>query len=268
MSLIGFIDRDENEIPFAELPKGNFGIPITYLKSLAREKRKYADLTASMIAGLLRQNLLKERHNYFEKPDDGAFRLHGQSFHGIMENHADKNALSEERLTIQVDGIRVGGIPDEYFEETLRDWKTIGVYTAKMLLKNGVEKERPDWIVQLSIYRWLLESHGFPVKKCEVFCFVRDHRAYEAKRQKDYPPIFFTLPVRPISLEETNKLVAEAVSEWKRCQSIPDNELPKCPESQLWEKNGERLRCSTYCPCAKWCSQYAQWKASKAEEVA
>lgn len=270
MPLLGFIDLDGKNIPFDQLEKGRFSYPLPLLKAAAKQKTPYCDISASEIAnGLPRQAALKARHEYFEEVDDSFFALVGNGIHSLLDQHAEKNSLHEEKLVIQVDEISVGGTPDYYPDGKLIDWKSSNVYSAKLILKNGAEKEKPEFIKQLSIYNLLLHLHGFEVKEAEICFIVRDWRNYEAERTKaPYPPKVFTIPIRPMSFDETNKLVEEAVAEFKCCLSIPDNELPYCPTTLLWERNGERLRCSKYCQVSAFCSQYAEYLMAKKSEVA
>lgn len=110
------------------------------------------------------------REHWDELEEDVADRLWaimGSAMHGVLAEHGQADELTEERLALEVDGVRVSGRPDTYSADgTLSDWKFTTVYS------HG--ETRPEWIAQLNLYAHLLRAHGFEVRKLQIVAIYRD----------------------------------------------------------------------------------------------
>lgn len=278
MPAIGLIDEREEQIPWDRVlvGTGSFTFPRPFLAAVARttERKEYADISASY-NGLIRQMLLKRRHDYYVRPGEQFYVAFGKAVHLLLETYASDmlGERTETPLTVvrTVPGangrkttVKFGGQPDEYKVTAgvlrLLDVKVTGLYKVKKILENGVEAEAPDWVTQLNRYRWLLQNApGSPVlgktsmALMEIFNVARDWREFESKKEDGYPNWGEVWQVPEILDAVVLAGIDAACSDFACHKDTPDNELPECPKDMLWRGT----RCKRYCEVNGFCSQYA-----------
>ena len=286
----GFVDDKGAKVPFEDVlaGKGKFtDHPRALVNALARQSpRDYCEVHASFVAGgLVQQELLKRRHDYWLKVDDVFYQMFGNAFHLLLERRSDGTEVKRKEYCIKhKSGVVVGGQFDALSVEqvgkrhVLWDYKTAAVYKAKMVKKDGVVIAAPEWCRQLNIYRWLLlrapdsEFREFvdpELWKLMVYLFARDWRGYEASKGKDYPAWGEKFEVPVEDEEVVTEWIDKVVAQWVVAREAKDDDLPECPVDQLW--NGKR--CESYCEVAEFCSQRRREKEflsgdSKANEAA
>lgn len=132
---------------------------------------------------------LKMKH-WDELSEDCSARLWallGSATHYILGNHAPDNALSEERIVVQIPelgGIELSGQTDLYHNGIIEDYKITSVYSLLL-------GDKPEWTAQLNTYAYLYERQGFMIKGLCINAILRDWQQSKALQQDDYPKIAF-----------------------------------------------------------------------------
>ena len=265
----GFVNAHGLPVPWAAIAptyrREDWTLPLPVLLAFAREPRdRPGDVRATELAGEIQQAILKRRHDYYTDPVEGMWAMVGTGVHHALEaalGSMGKASESESEVRAEVGGLIVGGRIDWVTDDELVDWKTMALYGAKLVYRNGVTKEKPDFIRQLTIYRALLALAGRPdPKRYTIAVLARDHRSYEAKKERDYPPPFFAAEAEVPPVDEAVRILKAAVEEWKDAVLRPASELPECKD--LWKPRPDGLptRCASYCQVNEFCSQFKRIK--------
>jgi len=265
--------------------KGSFTLRRPLLAAFQRtqQKERYSDVSVTELqpAGILRQKVLKSRHDYYVKPDDQTFLMWGLALHALIERSATGcDWLAEQRLTVELDGFKVGGTPDTmqlwnpsmehpHSRFEIIDWKTTNVSAVKRMLADGADSDKlRDGGAQLNAY-WTLANispdspilkAGLDPAKVEPVLVLenlsRDHRDYEAARpgKGEYPRWHEPIEVKAVPVAQTLATLRAALKRWKAAQKLVDDKLPKCETALLW---GGR-RCRDYCEAAPFCCYAAE----------
>jgi hypothetical protein len=268
----GFIDDKKQQIPFEDvlLGKGKFSDhPRALVNALARQSpRNYCDVHASFIAGgLVQQEMLKQRHDFWLKVDDVFYQAFGNAFHLLMERKPDGTAQTRKQYVVKhKGGVTVGGVFDELNVEevgkkhVLWDYKTAAVYKAKMVKKDGIVIAAPEWCRQVNVYLWLLlnapdsefRQYVDPATwKLMIYLLARDWRGYEQRKSRGYPAWGEKFEVPVEDPEVVERWIDQVVVQWVAAKDAKDEDLPECSADQLW--NGKR--CADYCEVAEFCAQ-------------
>jgi len=238
---------------------------------------------------------LREQHDDAIETDvsEMLWSMLGSALHVVMERGQTPGYISEERLFLDIDGVRISGAIDlqhqTIFGTALIDYKMTSAWS--------VMREKKEWIEQLNIYRYLVEKvKGERVVSLKVCAFIRDFSRHDAR--EDYPkaPIHMVdLPVWP--LEQTEAFIRERLNMHRDAKVAHDlgDDLQPCSLEERWtsetvfavkregrksaiklfksveeanelavkEKGyvehrlGEPKRCTgNYCGVADWCEQY------------
>jgi hypothetical protein len=247
-----------------------------------------ADISVTGLLKPPRLAVLEEKHDpeIVEDVMDRIWSLWGQSTHKILEM-ANRTAIAERRLSIEMEGWKISGGMDLYQENDgmLVDYKTTSVWS---LIYRGKE----EWEKQLNLYAVLLRHHGHKVQKLRAIAFARDWSARKAEQDITYPQAPVTdidISVWPAEIAE--KFMRERIILHKQARIS----LPECNAEERWQdeskfavmkfgrqralkihsnmndaqaqagfdKNlyvvhrpGEATRCNKYCPVSKFCDQY------------
>jgi hypothetical protein len=199
--------------------------------------------------------------------------------HGLLEKHAQPGVEVEGRLTVDLDGLKVGGTPDtrqlwkpgtlrKGWALDMRDWKTTNVGNVGHIMEKPAEK-LAEFTGQINAY-WTLENispdsliikAGLKPENVEpvltLVMISRDFRKREAafKNPKRAYPRWnepFEVPAAPVA--QTLATIRAAVRKWKAAQKLTDDDLPKCDPSHLY---GGR-KCRDYCEAAPFCRYAAE----------
>lgn len=244
---------------------------------------------------------LKRRH-HAEMTEDVADRIwaiYGQAMHAVLETAGVSNALTEERLRVQIDDLTLTGIPDFYKDGELLDYKNTSVWNV--IYGSSMD----DWTRQANFYAYMLREHGFPVNRVAVVAWMRD---WQRSRVKDNYPRH---PVRVIRLPIWTQEKARAeISARLQVIMAAKDDLPLCTPEERWEKEtkyavmkkgmkravrvfddepsaeafmfsekdkakmsitvrpGEQTRCADYCAVSEFCSQWRTLRAANQEAAA
>lgn len=145
------------------------------------------------------------------------------AIHEILQAYSDANTLTEERLIIEVDGVKIGGRPDIFDHYgNLQDWKC--VKTGKLFM--GMDRE----IEQLNCYAYMLRQHGFEVNKIQDIFIFRDWMKPKADVKADYPDYDVRTYDQPLWSEEQQLAF---IRERIRVHQEPDS---LCDDKDRWAR--------------------------------
>jgi hypothetical protein len=247
----------------------------------------------------IRQLTSRHREEISIDVADRIWPLLGSAIHSVLERAQVDNALQEERLAIDVNGWKVTGQPDLYFDHTVYDFK----FTSVWSFMDGV---RWEYEAQLNCYANLLSNYNFTVKGAAIVAIFRDWSKHAVKRSSNYPETqSVILPVELWDLFDSYQYILQRVTYHQDAESLPDNDLPICTPEERWERPttyavkkrgnkraarvlpsmeeaeawamdnmkdkpfeietrpGESVRCASYCDVAPFCNW---WQAHKPEE--
>jgi len=210
-------------------------LPDAIFKAVSNDpySRGKADISVTQLCDSPRLVQLYKRHadKMSEDVSDRLFSLLGQAVHHILHRAADDNALTEERLFIEVNGYKLSGSPDVFTNDgTLIDYK---VSKAQVLSMDTKE----TWLMQLRTYAWLLRKHGFEVKKAQLCVLIRDWWKFQALRDHEYPQAPMAMVDVPLWPDEKiQKWIEERVMLHKGADLIKDDSLPDCSDKETWRK--------------------------------
>lgn len=127
----------------------------------------------------------------------------------------------------EVNGITIGGRPDLILDGRLHDYKTTSTF-------KWTKGDFEDYILQLSIYRWLYED--LVDHENASICFVfKDWKSTQAENNPNYPDSpLKELEISLMSLEETKQYIESRTSTYNKYIEAPEAELPRCTSEELW----------------------------------
>lgn len=266
------------------------GLPQALVDAVANDSytKGSADISITNLLKPPRMVELERQHedDITEDASDRIWSLLGQATHTILER-ANRTAIAERRLSIEIQGWKVSGGMDLYQEEigTLIDYKV----TSAWKVSKG---EFDDWIHQLNMYAVMLRHHGHKVEKLQIVAILRDWSKMEAQRSPDY--IQSQVCVIDIPVWDNNKALSYMTDRVILHQQARIT-LPRCSDTDKWSrptmwavmKKGQKravklhsteeeatnhakwdtnlsvekrkgidTRCQSYCSVAKFCSQF------------
>lgn len=225
------------------------GLPQPLMNLLKRDDytRGDARISITQLIGSPRISILREAHKneITEDISDKFWALMGTNIHKILERGADEEHLAEERLFMDVDGVRIsGGIDLQRTRDGkvgIVDWKFTSVYSAT--------SSKPDWEAQLNCYAHLVRvSKLVKVESVEVCAILRDWSGSKAKvalrragvyGDPDYPqaPVIM-VPFRLWSPMEAEDYIHTRVQVHRDAARARDwgEQLPLCTDAERWAK--------------------------------
>ena len=157
---------------------------VNAVKGFDRNYQKGRVNTALSVTQLINSpyqtKLMKEHWDEIEEDvSDRIWSLLGSAVHSILEHSAGADALVEERLFMEVLGIKVSGQADHYKDEILSDYKVTKTY--------AVIYGKKEWETQLNILAYLYRKAGFPIKKAQIVAILKDWNKGKAAAGGNYP---------------------------------------------------------------------------------
>lgn len=255
-----------------------------------------ADISVTGLLKSPRITLLEKKYQNEIEEDvsDRIWSLLGQSIHTILER-ANRTAIAERRMSIEIEGWVVSGGMDVYEEAgILLDYKTTSVWKV---IKGDIE----EWERQLNLYAVILRHHGHKVERLQVIAILRDWSKGEAQRDPAYPQAqIVNINIKLWDADQAFKFMRERVILHKQAQV---SALPECSPQDRWtrpdvyavmkpgrksavklhsnEKDanahaasekgfkvvhrvGVSVRCQSYCRVAQFCDQ---WKLEQSQRM-
>jgi hypothetical protein len=192
-------------------------------------------LDSLSVTGLIKPVLMRRLEKEFDsqiKEDitDRIWALTGQALHEVLSKNKIDNSLSEERLSVEIQGIKLSGQFDMYLEnQTLQDYKFTNVWKL-------IFRDFEDWNIQLNIYKWLLEKYGFEVKKLEVVAILRDWQKSKSLYDSNYPNCQVKIISIPF-LDMIENYINDRVRLHIEAETMPIENIPICSKKERWHKD-------------------------------
>ncbi|MBT9169382.1 MAG: hypothetical protein DDT19_02741 [Syntrophomonadaceae bacterium] len=172
----------------------------------------------------IRQLKMKYWNMLEEDVSSRLWALLGQACHAILDKHSPEEALSEEKLVVEFEGVTITGRADLHHEGRLEEYKITSVFS--FLLERG--KVKSEWENQANLYTWILHKTGRPVKEAWIRAILRDWKQSEAIRNSDYPAIPFQSVQVPLwTLEGQERYVRARLEAHKALN-------PACSDEERW----------------------------------
>jgi CRISPR/Cas system-associated exonuclease Cas4 (RecB family) len=209
-------------------------------------------ISATSITSCLRKTYYEHTVNYYENILNVYVPFRGKVFHSILESYKGEDFLSELRIEREIDGHVISGKFDSYdkVNQILYDYKTSKscpcVHFPNMTrnskcarfkpdplqMKKATERKKPlpactvincknknnkpydGHILQMNIYRWIMEANDLPVKKmCVLYMDMSCVRVIECPSKGDIENF---IKVRLRSLVECleDKVLPDAERGW------------------------------------------------------
>lgn len=156
----------------------------------------------------------------------------GTALHSRFEEIKTKNFIKEERLFTELEGTKISGAID--IQEVtpagiiLWDYKFTSVWS--------VMKEKREWVEQLNLYKWLVETvKRERVVGLKVCAMLRDYTKYETKENYPQSPITVVdIPVWDSYTAET--FVRDRLRMHQKAKVARDfsEELQDCTDEERW----------------------------------
>lgn len=228
-----------------------------YQRVLANTQKPDPDIlrvTQLINPPLIKALTLKHWHKLMPLASDFLWSLLGSAVHAELAKEAE-GVLIEERITTDVFGIKLSGAVDRYElrTHTIADYKCTSVWSILLGLK-------PEWEAQLNIYKFLLESQGYPVENLKIHAILRDWQVGKSV-QKDYPAIpFMSLDVPIWNNEKVTRYIKERIAihqaeplpcsmeeRWQNppCFAIMQKGRKSAVKASYKDENGERSSIKT-----------------------
>jgi hypothetical protein len=218
----------------------NYGMPETILNVIARPQysKGKANMSVTELLNSPRIVQLKRKHweELTEDAADMVWSIFGTAIHNILEHGKGDTHIVEERIHIELDGMRISGAIDlqELAEDgiILSDYKTTSAW--------AVMNEKQDWHNQLNSYAYLVEAaKKIPVTKLQIVAIVRDWSRRDAATREGYPKapiVVIDIPLWPYTHREAYirdriSLHGDALFEMET-----DGDMPDCTPDEMWEK--------------------------------
>ena len=214
------------------------GLPQPLVNLFAKETytRGRADVSVTELIGSPRISILKEKHHaeLTEDISDRFWAVMGTNIHRILEQGADDDHLTEERLFLEVEGWMVSGGIDLQVSKaegiSIIDWKFVSTYSVKA--------PKEEWEKQLNCYAHLVrQAKRVPVQRLQVCAIVRDWLKSRAAQSPDYPQ----QPIQMIEIplwepERAEAFVLDRVRSHKEARRAEDwgEGLPHCSDQEKW----------------------------------
>lgn len=197
-----------------------------------------------------------------EKTDlaDQFWSLMGSNIHKILEGFEAADHVVEERIHTTVEGLRISGQIDVQRHQNGR----VGIVDYKFTSVWSATRPKPEWEQQLNAYAYLLQKEkGLVVESIHVCAILRDWRATDVLRRKEYPEAPVVMREQRLwSFEEQEAWVTARVRGLMEAQAALHlgDELPECSDEDRWLRDGTPIRCNNFCDVRDYCGQWARHK--------
>lgn len=287
--------------------KFNVPAPLVTLATREYYSKGSAQYSVTELLSPPRVRRLREQYEKEMQQDvsEMLWPLLGSALHVVMERGQTQGWVSEERLFVSLNGVKISGAID--LQEVTP--KGIRIVDYKFTSAWAVMNEKREWEEQLNVYAWLVETtKGVKVTALQICAFIRDYSRHD--NREGYP----AAPIHVLEIPLWSNAERQAFVE-RRLEAHRDSKvshdlgeaLPECSPEERWmsetmyavkregrktairvfksleeatqlaekEKGyvetriGEPKRCTgDYCGVSQWCSQYQLERLASAASVA
>ena len=218
----------------------NHALPETIINVIRRPEynKGRANMSVTELLNSPRIVQLKRKHwdDLTEDAADMVWSIFGTAIHGVLEHGKGDTHIVEERIHVELDGMRISGAIDLQEVEpdgiVVSDYKTTSAW--------AVMNEKQDWHNQLNSYAYLVEkAKKVPVKKLQIVAIVRDWNRRDAANREGYPKAPIVVIDIPLwSFEEREAYVRQRISLHGDAffEMETGGEMPECTPEEMWEK--------------------------------
>ena len=215
--------------------KHNVPAPLMTLASREYYSKGASQYSVTEIMSPPKVRRLREQYNDMIEQDvsDMLWQLLGSALHVVMERGATDGWTMEERLFHDVDGVIISGQIDAQ-EDTpdgviITDWKFTSAW--------AVMQDKEEWVQQLNIYKWLVETvKRKKVCGLKICAFVRDFSRHEKK--EGYPAANITnIDIPMWDSVTTETYIRERLEMHRNAKMAHDfgEELQPCSDEERWQ---------------------------------
>jgi hypothetical protein len=125
-------------------------------------------ISATSMIGCMRKTYLERTNDYYDSFSNLWYSSRGVWMHSALEAlEGDIRWELESRYSLDIDGFRISGRIDAYdkINHHLYDYKTSKDKNVEYIEKNGPKE---DHIMQVSIYKYILDNNNIPVDKVTI----------------------------------------------------------------------------------------------------
>jgi hypothetical protein len=217
-----------------------FNLPDTFINVITRPTYSRGDSEISVTEILSPPQLvqLRRRHadDIEQDASDMVWSLFGSAVHNILQHGKDQNHIVEERLFTTYDGWSISGQID--LQEIQPDGSII-ISDYKVTSAWSVQQEKTEWIDQLNLYAWLVETtKSIPVSGLQIVGIVRDWSRRDASLKESYPQAPIAVLDIPMWLpEEREAFVKNKLEQHNEAHfAAVSGKMPECTSEQMWER--------------------------------
>ena len=212
------------------------GLPAPLVALLARDFYTKGASQYSVTELMSPPKIRRMREQYDEEMEVDATKLIasqlGTFMHARLEKKSVDGYTNEERIFHSIDGITISGAVDlqEHTEEgiVIIDYKFVKAWS--------VMKSKDDWVTQLNIYKWLIET----VKKqkvcgLKICAIIKDYSAHST--QENYPEaeaVMIDIPMWDSVTTETYVRQRLDMHRFAKQAQEFGEELQPCTDDERW----------------------------------
>ena len=215
--------------------KHNVPAPLVTLASREYYSKGASQYSVTEIMSPPKIRRLREQYNDLIEQDvsDMLWQLLGSALHVVMERGATDGWVMEERLVHEVDGVTISGQIDAQQDTPdgviITDWKFTSAW--------AVMQDKEEWVQQLNIYKWLVETvKRKKVCGLRICALVRDFSRHETKDGYPKAPITnIDIPMWDSVTTET--YIRERLEMHRHAKMAHDfgEALQPCSDEERWQ---------------------------------
>jgi hypothetical protein len=214
----------------------NHGVPAPLVTLATKEyySKGKSQYSVTELLSPPRVRRLRERYDSQIEMDvtDMMWQMLGSALHVVMERGQTEGHITEERIFASVDGVTISGAIDLQEE---RDGGVI-ITDYKFTSAWAVMNDKKDWVEQLNVYKWLVETvKGKRVDGLRICALIRDFSRRETR--EGYPAAPIQIVDIPMwSLEEAERFVRARLNLHREAKVSDDfgEKLPECSDEERW----------------------------------
>lgn len=195
-------------------------------------------VTTLIDAPLVRILRMKHWNEIEEDVGDRMWALLGQAVHSVIERAQGHMDISEKKMERWVGKMKLVGKPDVIENNgtrTLIDLKITSVYSYLL-------GDKPAWVKQLNIYRWLAHHAGIEIDELKVYAILRDWQKSKIFHDHNYPKLpFHVVDIEKYDLKFLEQYVLDRMMLHAEGDKVVNEalEIPEhlyCTPEERWQR--------------------------------